>query len=44
MNLPPKVIDGAIRVSFARYSTEDEAEYFVTSLKEAADTLRRSVR
>ena len=41
MGLPPKVIDGAIRVSFCRYNTEDEVRYFVDSLKKAVSRLRR---
>ena len=39
MNLPPKVIDGAIRVSFSRYTTVDEIEYFVEKLAEAEGRL-----
>ena len=40
MNLPAKVIDGAIRVSFSRYNTEEETEYFVERLAAAAARLR----
>jgi cysteine desulfurase len=39
MNLPAKVIDGAIRISFSKYSTQQEAEYFVQRLCAAADRL-----
>lgn len=40
MELPADVIDGAIRVSFSRYSTRDEAEYFVKTLGDAVKKLR----
>jgi len=39
MNLPGEVIDGAIRLSFSRYSTAEEAEYFVKALLQAAARL-----
>jgi len=39
MRLKNEVIDGAIRVSFSRYSTQEEAECFVNTLKQASDTL-----
>ena len=39
MRLPDAVIDGALRVSFSRYSTVEEAEYFVTKLCEARERL-----
>jgi len=41
MGLPANVIDGAIRVSFSGYSTEDEVRYFVSSLKNAVSRLRK---
>ncbi len=41
MKLPNKVIDGAIRVSFSRMNTMEEAEYFAVKLKAAADRLIR---
>ncbi len=40
MGLPAEVIDGAIRVSLSRYSTEEEADYFVETLRNAARRLR----
>lgn len=40
MKLPNDVIDGAIRVSFSRYSTREEAEYFVKTLADAAARLK----
>lgn len=39
MGLPNDIIDGAIRISFCRYNTFEEAEYFVSSLKSAAERL-----
>ncbi|MBR4744304.1 MAG: cysteine desulfurase [Oscillospiraceae bacterium] len=36
MGYGPKVIDGALRVSLSRYSTEQEADAFVRALAEAA--------
>jgi len=42
MCLDNEIIDGALRVSFSRYSTQDEAEYFVMTLKRASETLIRS--
>ncbi len=44
MGLPAKIIDGAIRVSFSRYSTREEAEYFVQCLLDAAGSLKKSIR
>jgi len=35
MRLKNDIIDGAIRVSLSRYSTREEAEYFVDTLKKA---------
>ncbi|MBQ8975122.1 MAG: aminotransferase class V-fold PLP-dependent enzyme, partial [Oscillospiraceae bacterium] len=42
MGLPDRVIDGAIRVSFSKFSTDEEARYFVQRLKAAADRLIRT--
>ena len=42
MGLPARVIDGAIRVSFSRYSTSEEAEFFAGKLAEAASRLARA--
>ena len=39
LGLPSDVIDGAIRLSFSRFSTEDEADFFVSELINAANTL-----
>ena len=44
MGLPAAVIDGALRVSFSRYSTPEEAVYFVDKLSEAAGRLARVMR
>lgn len=43
MRLKNDVIDGAIRVSFSRYSTQDEAEYFVQILKKASMQLFKAL-
>jgi len=43
MGLRNEVIDGALRVSLSRYSTQDECEYFVQTLKRASQTLLRSL-
>ncbi len=39
MQLPAQVIDGAVRISFSRYSTEDEVLALCSALKRAHDTL-----
>lgn len=39
MRLPAQVIDGAIRVSFSRYNTEDDVLALCSALKRAHDTL-----
>lgn len=39
MKLSNDVIDGSLRVSFSRYSSKDEADYFITVLKKASETL-----
>ena len=36
MGYEPKVIDGALRVSLSRYTTEQDADGFVRALAEAA--------
>ncbi len=36
MNLPANVIDSAIRISFSRYNTEEEAELLINAIKETA--------
>ena len=40
MGLPARVIDGAIRVSLSRFTTEEEIDAFVTGLLEAKARLR----
>lgn len=44
MGLPAGVIDGAIRVSLSRFTTEQEIDAFSEALLEARRTLRKSVR
>jgi cysteine desulfurase len=44
MGLPNAVIDGALRVSFSRYSTPEEATYFVDKLKDASEKLYKALR
>jgi cysteine desulfurase len=39
MRLKNDIIDGALRVSFSRFSTIDESEYFVSTLKQATETI-----
>jgi len=41
MGLKNDVIDGAIRVSFSRYNTLEEAEFFVQKLKRASQVIMR---
>ena len=41
MRIPNEIIDGAIRVSFSRMNTMEEAEYFAVKLKTAADRIIR---
>ena len=43
MGLKNEVIDGALRVSFSRYNTKEEAEYFVKTLKKASVTLLKAL-
>lgn len=43
MGLEPEIIDGAIRLSFSRYNTEEEADIFIDALRRAADSLRRKL-
>jgi len=40
MKLKNDVIDGALRISFSRYSTKEEADYFVKILKRASETIQ----
>jgi len=42
MKLPQSVADGAIRVSFSRYSTKEEVERLVEVLKAAAQSLAKT--
>lgn len=44
MRLSNDVIDGALRVSFSRYSTKDEVDCFVDALTDASKTLLKSRR
>lgn len=44
MGLPNAVIDGALRVSFSRYTTAEEAAYFVDKLRDAAGRLIKVLR
>jgi len=39
MRLRNDVIDGALRVSFSRYNTQEEAEHFVQALKTASENI-----
>lgn len=39
LGLPPEVIDGALRIGFSRYSTEEDVEALCRGLIEAHDTL-----
>lgn len=39
MELAPEIIDGAVRISLSKYSTIEEAEYFVQKLKEASEKI-----
>ncbi|MCL2408835.1 MAG: cysteine desulfurase [Oscillospiraceae bacterium] len=43
MRLEKAVLDGAVRVSFSRYSTEAEARYFVEALKKASRKLLKAL-
>lgn len=44
MGLKNDIIDGALRVSFSRYSTQEEAAYFVDKLAEATKRLYKVLR
>ena len=39
MGLSPRVIDGAVRISFSRFSTKEEVDFFVEKLAEAVKRL-----
>lgn len=39
MGLPAAVIDGAIRISFSRFNTEDDILALCSALRDAHDTL-----
>ena len=41
MRLKNEVVDGAVRISFSRYNTVDEAEYFISIMKIASKRLIR---
>lgn len=43
IGLPPKVIDSAVRVSFSRYTTKEEAEIFVSAIKDAVNNIRTKI-
>ena len=43
MRLKNDVVDGAVRVSFSRYSTHDEIDCFVQTLKKASQTLLKAL-
>lgn len=44
MGLPDNIIDGAIRISLSKYSTADEAAYFIKTLADAVSQLRTKRR
>ncbi len=44
MGLENEVIDGALRLSFAKYNTEEEAHAFAQALKDIVGSLRRSAK
>lgn len=39
LGLPPEVIDGAVRISFSRFTTQSDIDALCSALKEARDTL-----
>jgi len=43
MKLKNDVIDGSLRVSFSRYSTREEAEYFIKVLKKASKNVLKAL-
>jgi len=43
MKLKNDVIDGALRVSFSKYNTIDEAEYFIQMMKKASEVLLKKL-
>ena len=43
MNLPTKVIDGAIRVSLSRFTTKEDADAFCRGLIQAAQSLCKAI-
>ena len=43
MRLKKEIIDGALRISFSKYNTYDEAEYFVQTLKKATQKIYKTL-
>jgi len=43
MKLKNNIIDGALRISFSKYNTITEADYFIKTLKRASETLFKSL-
>lgn len=39
LGLPPEVIDGTVRISFSRFTTQSDIDALCAALKEAHDTL-----
>ena len=44
LRLPAKVIDGALRVSFSRFTTAEEVDALCDALRDARASLRSSIR
>lgn len=42
LNLPDKLIDSSLRISFSKYNTKDDVDAFLASLKKGIDTLAKT--
>jgi len=44
MGLPPETIDSAVRISLSRFNTEEETDYLISAIKEAAEKYGKKQR
>ena len=44
MGLSPEKIDSAVRISLSRFNTEEEIDYLITAIKEAAEKYGKKQR
>lgn len=44
MGLSPEIIDSAVRISFSRFNTEEEVDYLISAVKDAAQKYGKKIR